>query len=216
MGARQGTPRLARGRLAVAALLTVLACMAAPGVASAGTVGLNGTQMDFTADDGQANTITVTGGGGQITVRDAGHDVLLLPFTDADEKCTHPTTDSATCPAASVDVEGADLDDTIDASAATITVPDSIGAVFLNGGEGADHLIGGASVDTLSGDSGADTLDGGAGNDFITGGDGDDTIAGGPGNDSLEVVAFSTLGNDTIDGGEGDAPWCSRVAGRPG
>lgn len=182
----------------------VLVVVAVPATASAGTVGLSGGQLSFVADDGEQNTITVTGGGGQITVRDVGHNVLFLPFTDAPAQCTHPTSDSATCPASSIDVQASDLADTVDASAAAISGNGDLGAVFLNGGSGEDRLVGSPFTDTLGGDSGNDVLEGGAGRDFLTGGDGNDTDLGGDGNDALEVVAFGTFGDDTIDGGAGD------------
>src|SRR4051794_26340647 len=119
----------ARGRLR-AAVIAALALVALPASASAGTVSLSGGQMSFLADDGVVNTITVTGASGSITVRDAGHDILLTPFTDADSKCSHPTSDSATCPATSVDVAAGDLDDTIDATGANVAGDPSIGSVF--------------------------------------------------------------------------------------
>ena len=204
MGSRQGTLRKTHARLGAALLAAVLVAAGAPSVASAGTVGLNGGELSFVADDGQANTITVTGGNGQITVRDAGNDVLLLPFTDAQSQCTHPTTDSATCPATSIDVDAGDLADTVDASSSSIAGPPGIGAVFLNGGDGSDRIIGGPTTDTISGDSGGDSLEGRGGDDFLSGGDGNDSLSGGDGNDSLETITFATLGDDTIDGGAGD------------
>jgi Ca2+-binding RTX toxin-like protein len=191
------------GRRAIA-LVVLCVALALPASASAGTVSLSGGRMSFLADDGVANTITVTGTSGQITVRDAGHDILLTPFTDANSKCSHPTSDSATCPATSVEVSAGDLDDTIDATGANIAGDPTIGSVFLNGEDGNDTILGGPSTDTLSGDNGNDNLHGAGGGDFLTGGDGNDSLSGGPGDDSFEVVAFATMGNDTIDGGDGN------------
>src|SRR3954471_22831158 len=170
MALRQGQLS-ARVRLRASVLAVAALALALPASASAGTVGLSGGQMSFLADDGVVNTITVSGASGQITVRDAGHDILLTPFTDADSKCSHPTSDSATCPATSVDVAAGDLDDTIDATGANVAGDPSIGSVFLNGEDGDDKILGGPSTDTLSGDNGKDNLQAGGGDDFVTGGD---------------------------------------------
>ncbi len=204
MSSRQGASKLIRGRLCAAVIAVVVACLTAPAAASAGSVALNGGELSYLADTGQANTITVTSGGGTITVRDEGHAVVLLPFTDADERCSQPSPDSATCPATSVDVDADDQNDTIDGSGATIPGTSAIGGVFFGGGDGDDRLIGSGLTDTLAGDNGRDTVEGRAGDDFATGGDGDDTLTGGDGNDSFEIVAFATFGNDAIDGGTGD------------
>jgi Ca2+-binding RTX toxin-like protein len=198
---RQGATRLGFARLTVV-LLTAAIALVLPAAASAGTVGVNGGELEFVASDGVANTVTVTGGGGQITIKDAGQDIQILPF--ADPGCTKPTFDSATCPAVTVNVDAGDLPDTVDASAALVTGPTPAGGVFVSGGDGNDTLIGCPNGDTLNGDAGDDTIEGRDGDDSLTGGDGNDNIKGGAGDDALETVTFETLGNDTLDGGEGN------------
>lgn len=78
-------------------------------------------------------------------------------------------------------VQGTDLDDTLNASADTagVTLAGSLGDDTITGGSGADALIGGAGNDELVGGSGDDTLSGGDGNDTVTGGAGADTLDGG-------------------------------------
>ena len=204
MGSRQGTPRNINRRLRACALAALFVCVALPSSALAGTVNLNGGEMDYVAADGEQNTITVTGENGHITVRDQDKNVQIVPFSEPG--CTQDATDTVTCPATTVSVDANDMDDTVDASASAVPGSESgsSGGVIESGGDGTDHLIGGPYTDTLEGDSGADTLDGGDGNDFITGGADNDVEDGGPGDDSLEASGFGTLGDDLVKGGPGD------------
>jgi Ca2+-binding RTX toxin-like protein len=180
----------------------VFAWLLLPASAVAGTVNLNAGELDYTASDGEENVITVTGENGHVTIRDAGHTVQIVPFSEPG--CTQDASDTATCPAVAVNVDANDMNDTVDASAVLLTGSGPAGGVFVSGGDGSDRLIGCPYTDTLEGDSDVDDLDGRAGNDFLTGGAGNDTEAGGPGNDSLEASAFGTLGDDLLQGGPGD------------
>jgi Ca2+-binding RTX toxin-like protein len=184
------------------AVAIAFACLAFPASAAAGTINLNGGEVDYTASDEEENSITVSGSTGHVTIRDAGKAVQILPFSEPG--CTQDTPDTVTCPALAANIDANDLDDKVDASAALLAGSGSAGGVFVSGSSGNDELIGGGSVDTLDGDSGVDGIEGGAGDDFLTGGADNDSVSGGAGDDSLEASAFGTLGDDKLDGGSGD------------
>jgi Ca2+-binding RTX toxin-like protein len=76
-------------------------------------------------------------------------------------------------------VTGGSGNDTIDASAATLS------SHVLIGGSGNDLLVGSDQDDHLYGGQGNDTLVGGKGNDTLEGGDGDDILRGGANNDVI-------------------------------
>lgn len=99
-------------------------------------------------------------------------------------------------------IEGTNLNDSIDASAAStdLYLGGDLGDDTLRGGAGDDYIEGGAGNDLIGGREGNDTVDGGTGNDAIFGGDGNDSLIGNDGSDTL----WGNAGADTLDGGAGD------------
>jgi Ca2+-binding RTX toxin-like protein len=185
------------------ATLAAFLCLLVPAVASAGTLDLSNGALFFTADSGQANAITLSGSLTQMTLRDAGH-TIVLDGAEAQANCTKPAADTAVCPVVSSQIEAGDMGDTIDASATTITANGGNTPFFLNGGDGADTITGSPGGDVLNGGSGDDKLDGGPGDDSINGGSENDTMNGGDGNDRFDGFPFEALGDDTMNGGPGD------------
>lgn len=103
--------------------------------------------------------------------------------------------------AASLQVLGADGNDSLNATTTNIavTLDGGAGADSLTGGSLADSILGGADNDAISGLAGNDTVISGIGNDSLNGGDGDDLLNAGNGNDVLSGGA----GNDTLTAGGG-------------
>lgn len=92
-------------------------------------------------------------------------------------------------------IEGTQVDDTFDASAAT-------GGVNVSGLGGDDTLTGGRGDDSLVGGTGDDLITGGAGADWLTGSAGDDTFVYAPG-DGLDTITDFNAGNTgTLDDGD--------------
>lgn len=126
------------------------------------------------AGDGQVDTVTIEGTGGD--------DVILLTLQDdklvIDGLATRVVVDNFETTDHLV-IRGLGGDDAIDASTLT-----ALGMTLtLDGGDGDDILLGGA---------GNDTLLGGAGDDVLLGGDGIDVIDGGPG-DNIVIQFAPTL-----------------------
>lgn len=102
-----------------------------------------------------------------------------------------------------------DLDGTIPAINATITVNptllakatgDSTVQLVLVGSENAEVRLGNAGSDSLTMNGGSDTAFGHAGNDWLSLGVGNDMGFGGSGDDTI----YGLEGDDTADGGDGD------------
>ena len=107
---------------------------------------------------------------------------------------------------ASVEVDGGDGMDTIDASAlaagvVTVTIDGGIGADQLTGSAGDDVINGGDDVDNVVGNPGNDTIDLGDGDDLNTwnNGDGSDTVEGGLGADTQQVNGADAADDFVID-----------------
>ena len=94
-------------------------------------------------------------------------------------------------PTGSVEIEGTDADDYIDAG------PD---VVVTFAGDGADVVVGADHDQVIFGDAGDDVLFGEGGDDQVDGDEGDDTISGGEGSDLL----IGGQGADAIFGGAGN------------
>jgi hypothetical protein len=213
-----------RGAICIVAVLGLFAS-ASPALAS--TARLNKLGVEYTADPGEANNVTITGSrvalGGfnppvAIDIADAGATITPeWPFLHA-WGCDHNSLlpGGVFCaleePSSLIFLDLDDQDDRFSMVFAR--------AVAVQGGEGDDNLSGGPGTDDLRGESGNDTLDGGAGNDFLAGfagidrligGTGSDGLVGGPGFDIADYSARTapvtvTVGDAVGDGeaGEGD------------
>ncbi len=91
----------------------------------------------------------------------------------------------------SVEIEGTDGDDTIDAN-------EDVEVAFGEGGD--DIILGAAHNQVIFGGEGDDVVFGKGGDDQLFGDEGDDTIVGGAGNDLI----VSQVGADVLFGGSGD------------
>ncbi len=155
------------------------------------TVSANGARFDLTRADGGAGLGPFSLDVGTIETLD------LNTFAGNDNVTINDLTGVANL--ASIQVEGGDGNDTIDASALpnlglnvlleggndNDTITGSAGPSAINGNMGNDSLIGGAAADTIMGGGGDDIMNGGAGGDMLTGQAGDDTMTGGTGDDTM-------------------------------
>jgi len=181
-------------------------------------------------DDADVFIVNENGAGDTIIGGEGGddNDTIQMSSLGVGVNVTYSSTEAGTITGGSdtlgftqiENIELTQLNDTVDASAAT-------DGVYLNGLDGDDSIIGGVGNDTIFGGLGGDTIAGGDGDDFIDGGDGDDflttglgrdTLIGGAGNDTLmnsdgddslgggagDDSIIATGGNDTLEGGSGD------------
>ncbi|MFC4120532.1 calcium-binding protein [Nonomuraea zeae] len=155
---RRGALRVLGGAAVLAALpavLSVQTAMAAPcyGDCQPGVVRSAGV-LKYDAPVGVADQITVSAGGGFLTVTDPAATLTV------GAGCTLVTPHEARCSSANVGsmvIRGLDGDDVITNSTGL--------AARLMGGNGADRLAGGSGGDTLIGGFGGDLLQGGGGPD---------------------------------------------------
>jgi Ca2+-binding RTX toxin-like protein len=134
--------------------------------------------------DGQADTVTVNGTGGndQIQVTGAGTSVTVAGLQET------------------VSITGAEgANDTLTINGGNGN--ETINAAGLAAGVIGLVIDGGAGNDTITGSAGNDTLIGGDGNDTVIGGRGNDTASLGNGNDTF--IWNPGDGSDTVDGGAG-------------
>jgi Ca2+-binding RTX toxin-like protein len=193
----------------------LLAIAAVPDTATASTANAS-FALEYLADPGERNDVTVSLSGGVYTITDPGADITPMG------NCTPvpPDTDNSVVECDATGLAFAsfvlfDRDDRLDAREVAVQGfdssggpgkdqlrgPDSGGTLF--GAEGDDLLEGGPGVDALHGEEGTDTVVGGGGDDSLFGGPGIDTLSGGPGIDNLEGGGGDAPdGGDTLDGGE--------------
>ena len=121
-------------------------------------------------------------------------------------------------PTGSVEIEGSEGDDFIDAGldvevtfggAGDDVVFGADHAQVIFGDDGADVIFAEAGADQVHGDSGDDTLVGGAGGDLIVGGQGADVIFGGTGSDTIYTAQVYGTQNapgtfDVVSAGAGE------------
>ena len=160
---------------------------------------LNGNGGSGDILTGAAGNDTLDGGDGEDRVSETADTDFVL----ADASLTSAITGTDTL----LNIEGGILNggagaNSIDASAFT-------GTSTLNGAEGDDTLQASAQASMLTGGAGNDSLNGGALNDIITGGTENDTINGAGGDDSLtggdnDDLINGGLGADTISGDDGN------------
>ena len=169
------------------------------------TVSANGTRFDVTRADGGA-------GLGPFSLDVGTIETLDLNTLGGDDNVTVNDL-TGVADLASIEVEGGDGADTIDASALpdlglnvlleggndNDTITGSAGPSAINGNMGNDSLIGGAAADTVMGGGGDDILNGGAGGDMLTGQAGNDTMTGDTGDDTMNGGADTDLIVETRD-----------------
>ena len=133
--------------------------------------------------DGQADTVTVSGTGGndQIQIVGSLKDVTVSGLSEQ-VVITGPETGDT------LRINGGAGSDTITAAGMTTAIMNLV----LDGGAGNDTIIGGAGNDTLLGGDGNDAVNGGRGNDTALLGSGNDTFTWNPGD-----------GSDTVEGQDG-------------
>ena len=134
--------------------------------------------------DGQADTVTVNGTGGNDQIQIVASGTTSLAVVGLAEQ---------------VDLTGSETGD-------TLAIKGGNGDDIIIAGNGLASLVtltldGGAGNDTIVGGDGADTLLGGDGNDVVIGGRGNDTAQLGAGDDTF--VWNPGDGSDTVDGGAG-------------
>lgn len=156
----------------------------------AGMATSDGTTANFQAEPGDANSVTVTGGGGlPYVITDTGGGNV-----EAGPGCTQVSANVVTCPdSANIVVNLGDGNDSFNGSTA------AGGNFTINGGPGNDNLTGSNGNDTINGgstDAGMDRMDGGPGSDSISGGSGIDRAL------YTNSVTAMTV---TIDGNANDA-----------
>jgi Ca2+-binding RTX toxin-like protein len=180
----------------IRSLITVVALVAAQGVALAGTASADASsvrvergQLIFQAAAGQANRLTISGDGPALVLADA---VPMIPGTG----CDRVTATQVSCPSTGITAVTIHLRDGDDAGINSAST-----AITMHGEDGADTLYGGEVGDSLFGGEGDDTLYGGPGSDVLHGEKGMDTLLGGDDPDSL--WGGSENEKDLIDGGNG-------------
>jgi hypothetical protein len=184
------------------ALALLLLCLVVPASASATrmsvTPGADGsTYVEFRADDGFQNDVTVSQDGSAVVFHDAGEPITYPnecePLDAQTVRCATTGTPVHTT------VEVFDLDDRV----SVVGVPNTVVA----GARGNDTLSTDTGAGALDGGSGDDVLTGSAGDDFIVGAQGKDSLYGGAGNDVVagdSASAYLEWDTDLIDGGPGD------------
>jgi Ca2+-binding RTX toxin-like protein len=155
----------------VLALLIVLAALAIPGTASAGTVTYTGATVTFDAAPGEQNYVLA------YATNDCGS--LATP-------CLWVSDSYAITPPPGCE-RGGFYD-----SAVVCPQPNSI---VMHLGDRNDAALDWNGPSTIDGGSGDDTLFGNGANDRLTGGDGNDDLVGGPGDDVLDAGP----GNDMLE-----------------
>ena len=205
-------------------LLVLVLCLALAPAAQAGTVTISGATLQFTANPGESNNLTISTGFCGAT---AGFPCFIVNDTGAPVSpgnCT-PTNSPNTvnCPSSGVTSYAVALGDFDDGASLAIATPGTLdgstGNDRLDGGTGADQLMGGTGIDWVeydrvpAGQSVTASIDGiandgragegdnvGADVEAVLGGAGSDALSGGAGPDTLQ----GGDGSDTLSGNGGN------------
>ena len=168
--------------------------------------------VEYEADPGETNSLTVTGGSAAITVTDEGAPIA------PGERCTAVDAHTVRCVGGTAPSQG----NTVPLVGTRIETHDGADRVDLDtdsdfghqveSGGGDDRIeqlalegmwgARGASPLSLNGGSGDDTILSGPGEDRLTGGAGSDHISGGGGPDRIYGDGAAPYGTDVIDGGD--------------
>jgi hypothetical protein len=210
--------RTARRGALVGVLTSLGLAVAAPAALAQAEVQLVGGNLQFNADPGQTNVLTVTRTADGIAFDDANHAI-----TESEATCEEAGGNvTCTFAAGQVNVFLEDGNDTVtfaipneddidpfaDGEGGNDTLNAAAEATELDGGPGTDVVNGGPEADDIAGEGDADTLNGGAAGDAIAGGPGNDTLHGGAGGDTLNGDADDDAlngdgGDDALMGGPG-------------
>ena len=160
----------------------------APASALGATASTTGSTLNYLADAGERNEVTITLVGDTITVSEAGKNPGAgggsdITVSGGGSCSASPGGSTATCPAAGITLVNVQLSDANDVALLNLPI-----ASILRGGDGNDTLTGGAGNDQLFGEAGPDTLNGGGGVDTV------------------DYSAATTPVTVTIDGNPGDGP----------
>jgi hypothetical protein len=175
-------------RAPIVGVLVAIAAVLAPAAAQAATARVEGSELVYSADGGNANDVTVTLADGAYAIRDSAATI------NANVGCATVAPDQVSCPAGGVTALRVQLNNGDDRLVVQAPTP-----AVVSGGPGIDTLAGGDGADSLDGGDGNDSLQGGLGDDILSGGEADDSLDGGAGNDTLD----GGFGNDTLTGGSG-------------
>jgi Ca2+-binding RTX toxin-like protein len=159
-------------------------------------------QVNITADQNDANTVTFATVDGQAVLTFAGGTNSTVTLNQVETVQVDLGVQSDAIAIGNLVGSGIS-DDTVilnlNAGDDVVNAADAGVSLVVDGGAGDDSVVssssddvltGGAGNDTLTGNGDADTLSGGAGDDSLTGGSGSDSIDGGDGVDTAE---FSDL-----------------------
>ena len=182
----------------VIAIATTLALGARENAASASTVALTGTVLNYSDDDplfGELNDVTIASGTTTVTIQ----DIVLINDGDGAGGCEvdplNPMKAACPVPVDLIQVQAFGRDDSVTITGST--------RAMVDGGDGSDTLVGGAGPDTLQGGADADFLDGSEGADSMEGGSGSDTASYAGRSDAVTASLDGTQNDGTA--GEGDA-----------
>ena len=153
-------------RVRMASFAAVLIASALlPATASAGTVGLTGRTIDYTAPDGETNNVRLTRVSQPPQAIFQVADTAGLTVAPSNTACTQTSPTVATCQMPpGVDFAGFNI---VVADQSDTVVNDTTLSSAQNGGDGQDDLTGGDGPDFLFDGPGTDTLHGRGGNDRI-------------------------------------------------
>ena len=188
---------LARVALATCVLAGYSLATGTP-TAIAASVTKSGSNVTFSGQTGEANSVTVTQDATNFIFSDTGAALSAgagCSSSGANVVCARTSVTLIT-------INLTELDDSVSASALTV-------ATSLVGGTGVDTLTGGAGADTLNGGTGDDTENGGGGNDRFfqeATSNGADLLSGGTGVDQVDYMGRSvnlavTLGDSLANDG---------------
>jgi Ca2+-binding RTX toxin-like protein len=170
-------------------------------------------EIDYLADPGESNRLTVSESAGTVVFADGGAPVALVGEPGG---CVQHSASEVACAAPGAFDLGVKLGDGNDTAEIATALPRS---AIVGGGPGRDVLVGGPARDVLSGGPGDDQLSGGGGDDQLGGDDGSDVLRGGGGNDDLAGGAYEDDGiadgaPDDLGGNAGEDSVTYAVSGR--
>jgi hypothetical protein len=171
----------------LALLIAVLASLAAPAAAAAGTLSRDGNTIVFT--DTAADAVNLVA-----AYKIDGSDSIFIgdsntTLTDAGSGCQDEGDDTFSCAnVAAVRIALGGANDEVRADGSIGDAPPDV-PISVDGGEGTDNVQAGPLSDDLRGGPGNDSLTGNAGNDMLDGGFGADYLEGGADGDLVTYAA---------------------------
>ena len=178
----------------------LLAVVVLPSPASASTLGLSGTRINYDGVAGETNNLRVERLGGNYLFTEVG-GIGVTPAAP----CANAGANVGICPVNGI----RDIDITLDDMGDTAVVEGTLSSlvledIFIGGGTGNDTLTGGPNIENdMQGGDGTDTVTGGTLDDDLSGNDGVDGLIGGPGDDFLRMASVDASA-DSGSGGPGD------------